>query len=474
MSRVISSDFFENPSWELLDEPMLRFTSTGSENIQFPIEGIQKFGPYDYNTRGRSFDSVRVVYLYRQGPNRERKMKKINSRIMEKIKYYRGFSKEFKLDSVNSEFIGLKDEINEWKAALHELEPYSINPSSTERTIVMIAGGDYKAFSDTEHYYSSKRILLDQGVPCQYLSSYSGSSGTGVLKQNLDGPNFEYTVWNVALSAYAKIGGIPWILKDKVVKHHSIDAIAGIRFARDKSNDDNQKYIIGAITVFGSYGLLYGVDAQRFMDVTEEGERYIARSRGLFVGEEDAEKLAKIIVERYRDKENQSPNHIIIHKLGSFHPEELRGLEKGLRDSSVEKYAFIEIFRGGNPRVFDITEGNAESVRRGLVLGMSDSSSLICTTGNQEYEFRGYTKKPEHTMGTPVPISANIRLTNNSIENPILAAQNIFNLTSLHWGCGWSQEIQLPVTLEFAHKIATLYAHGVMPHDNLRNTSWFL
>jgi len=473
VSRVLSSDFLENPEWVLLDEPMLRFTKSANETIQFPIEGIQKYGPYDYNTRERSFDSIRVVFLHKRVTEREQLMKKINSRMCEGFGYYNGFSSEFRLDSVVSEYIGYEDDYDEMVTALRDLKRYSIEKSSTERTIVLVTGDDYKAFSDTKHYYSSKRILLKSGVPCQYLSRYRGASGVGVLGQNPDDSNFAYTIWNVVLSSYAKVGGVPWVLKDTVAKDQSIDAIAGIRFARDRSDDDS-KYVIGAVTVFGSYGLLYGVDAHKFLDTTEGGERYTSKSKGLFVSEKDSKKLAEIIIERYRDKEGESPRHIIIHRLGSFNNNEISGLEEGLKNAGIEKYAFIEIFRGANPRIFEIRNGTASSVRRGLVLNMSDNSSLICTTGDQRYKFRGDIKQPKHYMGTPVPISANIRVCNNSIDDPMIVAQNIFNLTGLHWGCGWSQEIQLPITLDFAHKIAKFYANGVIPHDNLRNTSWFL
>jgi len=472
VSRVLSSNFLENPEWALLSEPMLRFTKSANETIQFPIEGIQKYGPYDYNTRKRSFDSIRVVFLYKHGTEREQLIKKINSRMCERFGYYKGLSSEFRLNSVVSEYIGYEDD--EQVTALRDLKRHSIENSSTERTIVLVTGDDYKAFSDTEHYWLSKRILLKSGVPCQYLSGYRGSSGVGVLGQNPDSNNFVYTIWNVVLSSYAKVGGVPWILKDTVAKDQSIDAIAGIRFARDQSNVGDSKYVIGAVTVFGSYGLLYGVDAQKFLDTTEGGERYTSRSKGLYVSEKDSKKLAEIIVERYRDNEGESPKHVIIHRLGSYDNNEISGLEEGLKNAGVEKYAFIEIFRGGNPRIFEIRNEKASSVRRGLVLNMSDNSSLICTTGDQRYKFRDDIKQPKHYMGTPVPITANIRVSNNSINDPMIVAKNIFNLTGLHWGCGWSQEIQLPITLDFAHKIARLYANGVIPHDNLRNTSWFL
>lgn len=474
MSRVLSSDFLSKPQWELLQEPVLQFSRSADEETQHPVEGIQKMGPYDYNTRARPFNSVRLVFLYKKGQKNEQLMNKINSKIRKRIGYYKGFRSEFRLDSVETDFIPYEEGIDEFQSILRDMSHYSIDSSSLERSIVFVAGEDYKAFSDTEHYYTSKRSLLRSGVPCQYLSRYDGPSGTGVLKQNMDSRDFAYTIWNVVLSAYAKLGGIPWILKESVIKAHSIDAIAGIRFARDKVGGPDSKYVIGAVTVFGSHGLLYGVEAHKFYHSIDSGERFFSKSKGLFVSEDDSKKLAQVIVDRYLDNEHESPNHIIIHRSGPFHEQEINGLKAGLKKAGVEKYAFIEIFRGQNPRVFDITGSTASSVRRGLVLRMSGTSSLICSTGDQKFQFRGMIKTPEHKLGTPLPISANIRLSQDSISDPLLAAQNIFNLTSLHWGCGWTQEVQMPVTLEFAHKIAKLYAHGVNPHNVLRETSWFL
>ena len=459
----------------MFDEPLLGFGRSESEDIQFPVEGIQKFGPYDYNKRQRHFEGLRVVVIELENSRNHNKIEEVLDCLKNGQGYYRGLEKEFRLSedpeiAFKSVQLQNPDDIEDWTKQLRKLSIYSLLKSKSGiRTVTIVGGEDHKSIAGTEHYYRTKRALLNIGIPNQYLSS--GASGLGILNQSSSNPNFVYSVWNVALALYTKVGGFPWVLKESSIGGVDADSIVGIRFARDVKDNN---YVIGAISIFGSHGTLYGIRAQRFYDASKDGRRWFAKSKGMFVSEEDAGRLGTIILERHEEKTESIPQHIVIHRLGPFHEKEIEGFVNCFESEGIDRYSFLEVFRQDNPRIFKDDDGTPSSIQRGLAIEIADDAALVCTTGDSHYSFRGKSQVKEHYMGTPKPIIVRIRKSQNSFSNPLVAASNIFNMTALHWGCGWSKEIQLPATLDFAENVAKLYANGVNPHQILEDTAWFI
>ena len=479
MSRAISLGFLNEPRWTQFSEPHLKFRVSKHSPIQFPIEGIQQIGPYDYNARTRPFQSIHVQVLIDEESVDIERMQTVFKILVNGSGYYGGMREEFNLEkdpSVKWTSVETADAspAEAWLKALQDLRGFSLEHSKKgERTVVIVGGEDYKAFSNTSHYYTVKRELLKQGVPNQYLSGYAGDSGTGILGQDSSNQSFIYSIWNVALALYAKAGGQPWVLKNPSLGRGNVDCVAGLRFAVDRSKG-GKGFVIGALSVFGLHGTLYGIRAERFVDSTTDGRRWTARSRGAYVDENDANTLARIIMDRYHEKTGASPQHIVIHRLGPFDKREIRGLTSSLEEAGVDQYCLLEVYSQWNPRGFEDKDGKPRAVRRGLGIVLSSNSALVCTTGDSYYQFLGKEQCRPHYMGTPRPIVVRIREGKNSFTDPLEAAQNVFALTALHWGCGWSKEVQLPVTLSFAQKVAKLYANGVLPHQCLDNTAWFL
>ena len=123
MSRALSSDFFTEPRWTIFDEPLLGFGRTGAEDIQFPIEGLQKFGPYDKNARERRFDELEIVVIEPNDSNNHQQIELVLDKVVNGLGYYKGLEKEFRLSTkptISFESVEMldSDSIIEWAKVL--------------------------------------------------------------------------------------------------------------------------------------------------------------------------------------------------------------------------------------------------------------------------------------------------------------------------------------------------------------------
>jgi len=460
-------------------EPNLVFIRNQTREIQYPVEGIQLFGPFDHNMSERVFGEVKFLVLTPNSMEYITRIERFLTLVKKGSGYFRGFKREFHLDEViipdRSEFYlyelehedDLRTQINR---LIRENDRYSENSRTVN--IVLTLGPEHRMFGHTPRYDLMRKLLASEGYPEQYLSNYQSTYVKGALARVND-DNFVYTLWNILIGAYSKVGGIPWTLKNPLSGNRPIDISIGVRFARVEESD-NEKFTIGVATIFERFGRWRGISTLKYYDTPQDISNRASRSTGLYVPEEKAYEFINSIVQKYeRWRLGGTPNSVVIHKLGSYNRQELEGFKAGLEDEEIQSMALIEIVSDTGLRILN-TSNEGENVDRGFCKQISPHSAILCTTGNQKYIFRGRERNEIHTVGTPRPLIVRIRFQKNCFDNPVTACKHIFALTSLHWQYLWQVEDRLPATLDFALKIAKLYSRNIIPHDNLLNTTWFL
>ncbi|MHA1362736.1 MAG: Piwi domain-containing protein [Candidatus Freyarchaeota archaeon] len=478
MIPTINLKYLMDPRAIKFREPNLDFVRNQATEIQYPIEGIQEFGPFDYNMSERVFGEVKFLVLIPNSQEYITKIERLLNLVRKGSGNFRGFQREFHLDSViipdSSEFylynLGDQDHLQtQISSLIRENDRYS--ESSRSLNIVLACGPEHKIFRYTPQYDFMKRLLVSEGYPEQYLSNHQSTYLRGSLAQVYD-DNFVYTLWNILIGIYSKLGGIPWTLKNPLAGKQAIDISVGVRFARTEEKD-NENFTIGIATIFERFGRWRGINTLKYSD-SQATSQHPSRSTGLYVPEEKAYELINSIIHRYeRWKLGKRPNSVVIHKLGYYNRQELEGFIAGLENEGVESMALIEIISNTGLRILN-TRTEKENIDRGFCKQISPDSAILCTTGNQKYVFRGRERCETHTLGTPKPLIVRIRFQRNCFDNPIIACKHVFALTSLHWQYLWKVEDRLPATLDFAQKIAKLFSINVIPHDNLLNTTWFL
>ncbi|MFW9876356.1 MAG: hypothetical protein ACFFG0_24945, partial [Candidatus Thorarchaeota archaeon] len=309
-------------------EPNLLFKIGQYEKINDAMEGIQNYGPYDFNTKIRTFDKLRLILICLNNDN------VINNSIslVNNIKngygsYFRGLKTFFKLDGLDipkdkEDVItyenGREDIIVSKLASNYPIE----KQQKTVKYVAIAVGKDHRAIKSTENYYKLKRICLKMGYPIQYLSTYPGDTYSGVLTKIGDSKGLPYVLWNISIAIYSKAGGIPWLLKNP----HNVDITLAIRFSRNKEGG----YTTGFVSIFNNIGKFMGYYSNTYHDLELELNKddFKMTSSGLFVPNIIIRKIINETLFSFREKNLYPVRKVTIQKLGSFGREEVNGFEK--------------------------------------------------------------------------------------------------------------------------------------------------
>ena len=468
----INSSVLNQDSIVKFKEPNLLFKSDQTLLVNNAMEGIQSLGPYDYNNNERLFDRIQFIVL---APNSKKDLKKVLQLLgylKKGLKYFKGFQTMFNLEEViipTDESESILYDSDKKEKLIHDLNylyPISNRPIN-QMDCVIAFGEDHRAIRSTDNYYNIKEICLKNGYPIQYLSSYSATTYSGVLQKLDDLYNLQYILWNICVAIYSKVGGVPWILKNP----NNVDITMGIRFSRN----ENEGYSTGFISFFNRYGKYFGVFSETFPDEEYGLSRadYKIISGGMTVPTVLIKNIIEDSIDNYYKSHAMKIQKITIQKIGQFGKNERIGFEVALKSREIDNYSLIEVYNKNLQRFFNLDKYSL-NIDRGLCFPFSENHGFLCTTGDYDYYKFGQTKTKTHTMGTPRPLLVNLERNYNCYDNFTDACQDIFTLTGLHYQTVTHNEIRLPATLIFAHKVAKFGKYGIKPHDTLKNTPWFL
>ncbi len=454
-------------------EPNLLFQTGQREKINDAMEGIQNFGPYDFNAKIRLFDKLKLILICLKDESAiDNSLKLLNYIKNGYGTYFHGLKTFFKLDELDipkdkKDVIiyenGREDIIINELASIYPVEKQPVNT----KYVVLAVGKDYRAIRNTNNYYKLKRLCLKMGYPIQYLSLYQGDTYGGVLTKISDSKGLPYILWNICISIYSKAGGIPWLLKNP----HNVDITLAIRFSRN----EERGYTTGFVSIFNNIGRFMGYYSNTYFDMELELHKddFKMTTSGLFVPNIIIRKIIHETLFSHQERSSNPIEKLTIQKLGVFGKEELAGFEKEFKDTSIRNYCLVEIFDKNILRSFNLDKMN-KNIDRGICSQLSEVFGYLCTTGDYNYARARKIRSKPHEMGTPRPLLINMRINKDCYRSFYDACQDIFTLTGLHYQTVTHNELRLPASLIFAHQIAKFSKYEIKPHDNLKNTPWFL
>jgi hypothetical protein len=299
-------------------------------------------------------------------------------------------------------------------------------------------------------YYRCKALLLREGLLSQ-----------GVTPEVIDDPStFEWAVANIALGAFAKLGGLPW-----VVSGESADRDLVIGVGRSDLFDPESRFVrqyLGFTACFSARGPL------KFMslgEVADSPRRYL----------QALDRVVKESLERV-GKDSDGVSSVAVHvpkEMGRYELETVRTAVKGAAGSRVVPVGVAKVTDEGN--FFAIDQRYPDGVpRKGTAIQITDREFLLYTEGRDEKDvWRGRTPgalRIGPQGGVPSDLQARA-----------LLAQ-VYHLSQVNWR-GFNARAR-PISVHYGSRIAEILSHlsseeigslySSRNKETLEHRMWFL
>ncbi len=471
----------------VLPEPHLLFSSVeDSYHSVSPLEGLNKWGPYDASIPGfiqRPSNPIRIAVIavsskittisqYLQLLSSEVRLEHQHAYLRD----YTGFRQIYGLNlDISDELIVSieQGEIEKCKTKNHpelsflELIKSRLRLLSEQRDkfdiIVLFVSSEMHDFLETrsEQYYFD---LHDQ------LKAYSAPSNIKlqliredkVPKAN-DINDTIRKLWWLSSAIYTKSGGIPYKLADVSKRTAYIGLAYGIR----QGDTGSSSIVLGSSQVFDERG--EGIRFHLFPLRNPMWDRFDVKRKNPYMDSEDSRRLFTIIRQDYQTINGELPSKVVIHKSTSFKKEEISGIVEAL-----EGITDIELLTINQNTMFRGIRGELRNnklqvarfpVQRGTILPLDKYSFLLWTCGDLAgVDPRGWHYYQEK-RGIPEPLVITRYLGKEPMVN---VAVDILRLTKMNWN---NLQIynRMPVTIEFAHSISDivkqLESYNNVPRD---------
>jgi hypothetical protein len=417
---------------ERLQRPYLKFDSVVSTSVhQWPMNGLSLYGPYDKSLM--PVKSVRLAIMY---PDKH------EPRVADFLRAFTGGLQRY------------PGYIRWFRQGVEAFERYPISEITTEgyeRVANDVSTRSYNlVFVVTEGfqrpnivYQRIKTAFLKKGMPTQFLSSFRLYAGSEQL---------QWILSNIALSAYAKMGGTPWVIEAP----ERPEIVIGVSRAFDPKNN----VVVGFAVIFkqnGDFVLSYSVPPVTTWNEYEEG----------------VEKLVYEAISEYRRIE-RDPAQIVFHFSKRPGKREIDSISRAIDRLGLDvKYALVHLNEFSGFRLFD-TSHHSYVPLAGLKVRLSSHEALLLLDGRDPRGARPF-------VGTPsvLDVTVDKRSTIDYKEYHRIIDQ-VFYLAFVNWR-GFNART-IPVTTNYAYLIAKVISglesindwNEIITNGNLKDKAWFL
>lgn len=448
------------------------FDASKTKLHQFPDQGLHHFGPYSADTFPKKSPTVLALIPKRIQGSAEKFLSLLQKGFPPKGAgypgpYEKGFARHFGLANPKFDTVIVADptDADPSKTYLDALNQYLAKQGPLpDISIVFLEDRFSEAPDKISPYVQCKAHLMAHGIPVQEVREET---------INASGYSLPYSMINIAVASYAKMGGTPWTvpadgtIADELVIGMGQSEVAASRFG------DRKRYV-GLTTVFkgdGNYLLSNCSTECSFEDYPATLKKALS------------DLLAELKVRNgWRDGDTV---RLVFHsfkplknvEVGAIVAEAVRSLGTGIHF----QHAFLNISREHPFAVLDTQEkGKGKPGRepkgvlvpaRGLCAQVTQQSKVLCVNGPSQLKLE--------FSGLPKPLLIELHKQSSFTDQWYLAEQ-VFKFTGLSWRS--TQPAPLPVTILYSQLIADLiprlrHSPSWSPaqlNTKLRHSRWFL
>lgn len=442
------------PSLEVAPKPTYIFDQTGSKTDTWNDRGLNQHGPYTAKVFTPNRPRLCVICQKAQKGQVEQFLHKfINGIVLPppspsyrgkpKMSYFeKGLLRKYALQDVTYEFFMAEDGLprSYKEACRHALEKHGAG-TKWDLALVQIEESFHQLPVSQNPYFITKESFLAHQIPVQEFEIETAQKYDREL---------QYSLNNMALATYAKMNGIPWLLKaNPTIAHELIIGLGSANIAESRLGD-RERYV-GITTVFSGDGNYHLTNVSRAVTMDCYQTAFL-----------DA--LRKAVSKVQQDMNWQPKDHVrlVFHaSFKRFNKDEVnavKALMRELGDYEVE-YAFLGLseqhpyllFDRSQNGVVDFDTKRSKGVyapKRASTLQLSNRTVLLCLTGPSEV------KRPEDGMPSPLLLDLH---RDSSFTDMTYLTRQVYAFSCHSWRT--FLPASLPVTIQYSDLIARTLGH---------------
>jgi len=321
--------------------PGMLFGPSGHDQATQPDQGIKQYGPFQY-THNPVNDPVIVVLCVKQTRGRMDQFAKLLRDGLDEDggRFSGGLVGKFRLTNARFQFAEISgDSADEYAAAsqriLDEL------PQTPALALVQVREAHKQRASSQNPYFVAKARFMRAGVPVQAVRLETIEANRGRA----------YSLNNLALAAYAKIGGVPWVISTRGVATHELVIGIGCTEIGSSRLGERVRYV-GITTLFQGDGRYLVWETTREATLKDYPEALLTSLR----------KSIRFVRDQNR-WEAGDPVRLIFHVYKPLKRSEIKAakalVDDMLKEHPVE-FAFLDLSHQHPFQIFDSTQNGIE------------------------------------------------------------------------------------------------------------------
>lgn len=435
-----------------------------SDNLEASVKdgeygGLKKTGPYTKRTFDRNDPSICVICSQNYKGQIEQFVRKFLKGIPGHKYFATGMEGKFHLGTSKVEvFTFAEDSIAGYKSAIEAAIQKKTQEGGKWDLALVQVKQSFKDLPVTQSpYYAARSLFLLHQIPIQDFT-------LELLTQSDN--SLGYSLNNMALASYAKMGGVPWLLKSSpTLSHELVIGIGSANLHEDRLAKTQR--IMGITTVFSG-----------------DGSYIVSNTSKAVPPDQYATALVEVLkqtIEKVKSRLNWQRGdtiRIVFHaSVKKFNRDEIEAVKKVIdqyREYNIE-YAFLKISDHHGLHMFNsATQDEARgkfAPLRGQVYKLSDQENLVYLIGHKELK--------QASDGHPRGLILSVHRDSTFKDIKYLSAQ-LFNFSAHSWRSYFPNP--MPVTVSYSDLIAqnlgwlnkTPGWNDTVMHSKIGQTQWFL
>lgn len=412
-----------------MQKPVFVFNDNGEAD--WTEKGLTQYGPYTKRTFDRNDPSICVICAQHDKGRVEQFVRKLLKGISNSKYFSSGLEGKFTLGTSRVEvFTTAADSVEAYKNAIETAIRKKADDGGRWDLALVQVRQSFKKLEVTENpYYLGKSLFFLHQVPVQDFT-------IELLTQS--DYSLGFSLNNMALACYAKMGGVPWLLKSSPTLSHELVIGIGSADIGHERGAGNQR-IMGITTVFSGDGSYIVSNTSRAVVPEAYGDALTA------VLGETIDKIQK----RMNWQKGDTIRLIFHAQVKKFNKEEIaavRAVIDKYREYQIE-YAFLKISEDHGLHMFDSSTAGVQkgklAPQRGKTFKLSKHEMLVYLIGQRELR--------NDTDGHPRGLILDVHKDSTFKDIKYLSAQ-LHSFASHSWRSYFPNP--LPVTISYSELIA--------------------